>query len=941
MDELEEEGGDFLKWPSPTQYPQEDDDDTDAKHVHTTRYEADEECQVSNIASSSSMATTVAAKARGGHGKSSPTGAGSAAASAPLMRSIQDDTGEDSQDQEDGYHGKIGIHDKGGATRKRGGEPLEEETFRVRWHNLSHDVKEDTVYPVTDRCSIAACEAPGDTGGILACGGYDDNVLHSFHDMFKLSMSALEWGLLRPSAEERCFTHASMFSVHIAPDCPKRVFVIGALDTESPLESQRTTDDNTGLRRKESLPSQVGPTTGDNGKYLEVWEWLTDQNTWIRQPGEPKEGGPHTPTTSTNHKKAAHGRQGEKSTDSQSPQGSNTPLSLGYPADKPIPSAPWTREGFASVAIQKRIFVYGGLDRSGIIDQELRSSNEFRTLFNRKMKNPKANATTHFAAFAVNHFARSQLVEQVRGYENLMSPTQQQSSNSDDWFCGDLWMYNVVKTRWKRIKCDRGKIPTPRAFANITVVTNPMRLLLYGGLGPYKREPLEDINVFELNQSVNGSWSQPTLRGDLLGPRLNGCMQTIDENAVIIYGGRTGSAQDTLSFDVNVLDPKTYTVRTAPISTGEPVARESPGFVVLKNPEKYDPVRRTLKASEHITAGSTPPQRGSPTTEDDIGTLGSRRLQSSSCILVFGGRTAGAGTSQAGSTSGTHLLIVDRFEKSQRRKQRLLDSNDASLPAHKGSDARKTQRQLAGSAASCNPIEAYLRECIEKTETKLSELIELQNRGREVSEGDLPGIIEDKMLTLEERVNKRFDNLHRLLNDKGTNSGEERILRSEVTRLQEINSRYEGQIQSLQSQVKNEQVRRESLQRENSSLYAKLRSYEDSYNRDYELNALAQVEARHASKQLQSKEQELSDARKEIQQLQQKTWNLSESLRTESSKRHAASSELQRLKRTLQNIVSGDLGEETIDYGHTRSESCTTSTTHTSTTTAPSGTNNA
>lgn len=340
------------------------------------------------------------------------------------------------------------------------------------------------------------------TGGILACSGFGDDVIHSFQDMFRLDLSSLEWELMQTSLEERCFSHCAMFAVNISSQLPKRVFIIGALDIDA-IESQSTGSTSKWMHHNNSITEGIEP-----GKYLEVWEWEMQKNSWNKRPGEPR-----APFPERNENEASLARKQKEGIGATSDD---------YPANKTVPSAPWSREGFASVAIQKRIFVYGGLDRSGIIDKEIREARDSTEIMKAMRLDNPTTMRTPFGAFAVNHFAPSQLVYRVDKDNNLLSPTQQMNSAPTDWFCGDLWMYNVVKARWKRMRCDRGKTPTPRAFASVTVVSNPMRLILYGGLGPYKRQPLDDVNVFDLNQNVNGTWSQPTLTGSLLGPRLNG-----------------------------------------------------------------------------------------------------------------------------------------------------------------------------------------------------------------------------------------------------------------------------------------------------------------------------------------------------------------------------------------------------------------------------------
>ena len=128
----------------------------------------------------------------------------------------------------------------------------------------------------------------------------------------------------------------------------------------------------------------------------------------------------------------------------------------------------------------------------------------------------------------------------------------------------------------------------------------------------------------------------------------------------------------------------------------------------------------------------------------------------------------------------------------------------------------------------------------------------------------------------------------------------------QAEQLKENKERLEAKLQSLEAQLRNEQGRREGLERENSSLSTKLQSVEDAHRREYEVNALSHVEARHANKQLRAKEEELSEARKEIRNLQQKTCDLSEALHEESSKRKSLAEELFTLKQTLRQISGTD-----------------------------------
>ena len=96
----------------------------------------------------------------------------------------------DALTQTDSKHGnyqKLGVSSSS-TSRKRQLSPREEEepivltpketgtSFEIEWHELSNSVKEGNLHAISDRCCLAVCEAPGESGKMERKKGGENTV---------------------------------------------------------------------------------------------------------------------------------------------------------------------------------------------------------------------------------------------------------------------------------------------------------------------------------------------------------------------------------------------------------------------------------------------------------------------------------------------------------------------------------------------------------------------------------------------------------------------------------------------------------------------------------------------------------------------------------------------------------------------------------------------
>ena len=130
-------------------------------------------------------------------------------------------------------------------------------------------------------------------------------------------------------------------------------------------------------------------------------------------------------------------------------------------------------------------------------------------------------------------------------------------------------------------------------------------------------------------------------------------------------------------------------MQTPSVTGGLPAARESHGFVVLKNPGRYSRIKELMSSADasHFKGFHSCDWESSP-------------YQFPSCILVLGGRASNAGR-QTAESSGTHLIVLHRHKTCEQKKRALGDNSATREGVH------IKRRALASSYGSSSGLTVY------------------------------------------------------------------------------------------------------------------------------------------------------------------------------------------------------------------------------------------
>ncbi|BBN05779.1 hypothetical protein MPTK1_3g15870 [Marchantia polymorpha subsp. ruderalis] len=104
----------------------------------------------------------------------------------------------------------------------------------------------------------------------------------------------------------------------------------------------------------------------------------------------------------------------------------------------------------------------------------------------------------------------------------------------DQWL-GDMSILRTDSLVWEELKCKDGLAPSGRGYHTFTAFGD--HIVLFGGKGEGGIVSSDEISVYDAAVNV---WTTPRVKGVPPLPRSNHAAALVDDNAIVIHGGRNG-----------------------------------------------------------------------------------------------------------------------------------------------------------------------------------------------------------------------------------------------------------------------------------------------------------------------------------------------------------------------------------------------------------------